>query len=134
MGSKNLLYKLITSIQGRAHNKTLVALAGPAHLAGKPNGVLAAAIMAQMELNYMQHVAVSDENKIRCILTTDAEAAFQFANRRHCYEVLCSEATLKERFAPLLCSHPQGCAASFLGGKPATQTIFGVHSGRCQLF
>ena len=37
-----------------------VALAGPAHLAGKPNGVLAALIMAQMELDYMQRVAESN--------------------------------------------------------------------------
>ena len=76
VGCKNLLYKLIASIQGRAYDKALVALAGPAHLAGKPNGVLAAAIMAQMELDYMQRVAESDANDIRCILTTDAEAAF----------------------------------------------------------
>ncbi len=41
------MYKLITSIQGRADDKALVALAGPAHLAGKPNGVLAAVIMTQ---------------------------------------------------------------------------------------
>ncbi len=53
MGGKNLQYKLITSIQGRVHDKTLVALAGSAYLAGKPNGVLVAAIMAQMELDYM---------------------------------------------------------------------------------
>jgi hypothetical protein len=79
VGGKNLLYELITSIQGRAHDKALVALFGPAHLAGKPNGVLAAAIMAQMELDYMQRVAESDEDNIRCILTTDAEAAFQSA-------------------------------------------------------
>ncbi len=51
--------------------------------------------MAQMELDYMQCVAESDdEDNIRYILTTDAEAAFQSASRRHCYEVLCSEATL----------------------------------------
>ena len=48
VGGKNLLYKLITSIQGRAHDKALVALVGPAHLAGKPNVVLVAAIMEQM--------------------------------------------------------------------------------------
>ncbi len=76
MGGNNLLYKFITSIQGRAHDKALVALVGPAHLAGKPNGVLAAAIMAQMELDYMQRVAESDKDNIRCILTTDGEAAF----------------------------------------------------------
>ena len=62
----------------------LVALTGPAHLAGKPNGVLAAAIMAQMELDYIQRVAEADADSIRCILTTDAEAAFQSASRKHC--------------------------------------------------
>ncbi len=97
MGDKNLLYKLITYIQGREHDKALVALAGPAHLANKPTRVLAAGIMAQMELDYMQRVAESDEDIIRCILTTNSEAAFQSASRRNCYEVLCSEATLKER-------------------------------------
>jgi hypothetical protein len=44
--SKNVLYKIMTSIQGRAHDKTLVQLAGPGHLAGKKNGVLAAVTMA----------------------------------------------------------------------------------------
>ena len=67
-----------------------MALAGPAHLAGKPNGVLAAAIMAQMKFDYMQRVAESNVEDIRCILTTDAEAAFQSASRKNCYEVLCS--------------------------------------------
>jgi hypothetical protein len=33
--------------------------------------------MAQMELDYMQRVAEADTDSIRCILTTDAEAAFQ---------------------------------------------------------
>ncbi len=45
------MYKLVTSIQGRAYDKALVALVGPAHLAGKPNGLLAATIMAQMYLS-----------------------------------------------------------------------------------
>ena len=35
VGQKNLIYKLITSINGRKHDKTLVELADPAHLAGK---------------------------------------------------------------------------------------------------
>ena len=52
VGQKNILYKIITSIQGRMHDQALVKLAGPGHLAGKPNGVLAAAFMAQMELDY----------------------------------------------------------------------------------
>jgi hypothetical protein len=113
VGGKNLIYKIITSIQGRVHDKALVALAGPAHLAGKPNGVLAAAIMAQMELDYMQRVAESNVEDIRCILTTDAEAAFQSASRKNCYEVLCSEATLKERFAPFFAHTHKGAQRVF---------------------
>ena len=81
------------------HDQALVKLAGPGHLAGKPNGVLAAAFMAQMELDYAQYVVESDPDNIRCILTTDAKSAFQSASRKHTYEVLCSEGTLKERFA-----------------------------------
>ncbi len=70
--------------------------------------------MAQMELDYMQRVAKSDDDNIRCILTTDAEAAFQSAGRRHCcYEVLCSEATLKERFAPFFAHINKGAQRVF---------------------
>ena len=100
VGQKNILYKILTSIQGRMHDQALVKLAGPGHLAGKPNGVLAAAFMAQMELDYAQYVVESDPDDIRCILTTDAKSAFQSASRKHTYEVLCSEGILKERFAP----------------------------------
>jgi hypothetical protein len=96
VASKNCLYKIITSILGRVHDKALVKLAGPAHLAGKPSGVLAAALMAQMELDYAHF---SDE-EVRCILTTDAKAAFQSASRNHCHKVLCTEDTLREEFAP----------------------------------
>ena len=60
----------MTSLMGRTHDKTLVQLAGHAHLAGKPNGVLAAALMAQMELDYSQRVAESGNSSISCILTT----------------------------------------------------------------
>ena len=52
VGQKNTLYKLMVSILGRTNDKA----AGPAHLAGKSSGVLAAAIMAQMELDYAQYV------------------------------------------------------------------------------
>ncbi len=83
-GGKNLLYKLITFIQGRAHDNALVTLTGPAHLASKSNEVLAAAIMAHMELDYMQRVAESDEDNVGCVLTTDAEAVFQSASRSYC--------------------------------------------------
>ena len=129
VGGKNLLYKLITSIQGRAYDKALVALAGPGHLAGKPNGVLAAAIMAQMELDYMQRVAESDADTIRCILTTDAEAAFQSASRKHCYEVLCSEATLKDRFAPFFAHTHKGAQRVFW---PAANMLLRPSSGFTQ--
>ena len=69
----------------------MVELAGLVHLAGKPNGVVAAALMTQMELDYMQRRLELDPNDIRVILTTDAEAAFQSTSRKHCYDVLCSE-------------------------------------------
>ena len=104
----NLLYKLMTSQLGRKHDKVLVQLAGPAHLAGKPNGVLAAALMAQMEIDYAQRVTESDDLSIRCILTTDAESAFQSTSRKHCYEVLCSEPTLKEQLAPFFAHTHKG--------------------------
>ena len=108
VGQKNLLYKLMTSLQGRKHDKVLVQLAGPAHLAGKPNGVLAAALMAQMEIDYAQRVTETDEPSIRCILTTDAESAFQSTSRKHCYDVLCSEPTLKEQLAPFFAHTHKG--------------------------
>ena len=90
MGQKNLLYKIITSLLGRKNDKALVNLAGPAHLAGKSSGVLAAAIMAQMELDYAQFVAEEDPDDIRCVLTTDAKTTFQSASRNNCYNVLCT--------------------------------------------
>ena len=77
VGQKNLLYKIITFLLGRTNDKALVGLAGPAHLAGKSSGVLAAAIMAQMELDYAQFVVEDNPDDIRCILTTDAKSAFQ---------------------------------------------------------
>ena len=129
VGCKHLLYKLITSIQGRAYDKALVTLAGPAHLAGKPNGVLAAAIMAQMELDYMQRVAESSADSVRCILTTDAEAAFQSASRKHCYDVLCSEETLKDRFAPFFAHTHKGAQRVFW---PEANTLLRPSSGFTQ--
>ena len=124
------MYKLITSIQGRAYDKALVALAVPAHLAGKPNGVLAAAIMAQMELDNMQCEAdESETGRVRCILTTDAEAAFQSASRKHCYDVLCSEATLKDRFAPFFAHTHKGAQKVFW---PAANLLLRPSSGFTQ--
>ena len=108
VGQKNILYKIMTSILGRTNDKALVRLAGPAHLAGKPSGVLAAAIMAQMELDYAQFVVEDDPEDIRCVLTTDARAAFQSASRRNCYKVLCTDDTLKERFAPFFAHAHKG--------------------------
>ena len=108
VGQKNILYKIITSILGRTNDKALVDLAGPAHLAGKPSGVLAAAIMAQMELDYSQFVVEDDPDDIRCILTTDARAAFQSASRNNCYKVLCTDDTLRERFAPFFAHAHKG--------------------------
>ena len=108
VGQKNILYKIMMSILGRTNDKALVRLAGPAHLAGKPSGVLAAAIMAQMELDYAQFVVEDDPEDIRCVLTTDARAAFQSASRRNCYKVLCTDDTLKERFAPFFAHAHKG--------------------------
>ena len=73
----------MVSILGRTNDKALVDLAGPAHLAGKSSGVLAAAIMAQMELDYAQYIVEENPNDIRCILTTDAKSAFQSTVTRY---------------------------------------------------
>jgi hypothetical protein len=108
VGQKNILYKIITSILGRSNDKALVDLSGPAHLSGKPSGVLAAAIMAQMELDYAQFVVEDNPGDIRCILTTDARAAFQSASRRNCYNVLCTDDSLRERFAPFFAHAHKG--------------------------
>ena len=48
VGQKNILYKIMTSVLGRTNDRALVDLSGPAHLSGKPSGVLAAAIMARL--------------------------------------------------------------------------------------
>ena len=73
---KNILYKITTSVLGRTNDRVLVDLSGPAHLSGKPSGVLAAAIMEQMELDYAQFVVEDNPENIRCLLTTDTRAAF----------------------------------------------------------
>ena len=108
VGQKNILYKIMTSVLGRTNDRALVDLSGPAHLSGKPSGVLAAAIMAQMELDYAQFVVEDNPENIRCILTTDARAAFQSASRRNCYRVLCTDDTLRERFAPFFAHAHKG--------------------------
>ena len=64
--------------------------------------------MAQMELDYAQYVVEENPNDIRCILTTDAKSAFQSASRRNCYKVLCTDDTLRERFAPFFAHTHKG--------------------------
>jgi hypothetical protein len=104
ISQKNFLLKLITSIQGRLYDKDLHKLAGPAHLAGRKDGVLSAAIMTQMELDY----AKANPQKTRCILLTDAKSAFQSASRRHCLETLQSDATLNSHLAPFFAKQHLG--------------------------
>ena len=108
VGQKNILYKIMTSVLGQTNDRALVDLSGPAHLSGKPSGVLAAAIMAQMEFDYAQFVAKYNPENIKCILTTDSRAAFQSASRRNCYRVLCTDDTLRERFAPFFAHAHKG--------------------------
>jgi hypothetical protein len=65
-------------------------------------------MMAQMELDYAQFVAEEDPDDIRCVLTTDAKSAFQSASRNNCYKVLCTEDTLRKRFAPFFAHAHKG--------------------------
>ena len=104
IGQKNLLLKIITAIQGRLFDKDLHRVAGPAHLAGRRDGVLAVAVMTQMELDYSQ----CNPDKTRCILVTDAKAAFQSASRRHCYEMLQADDSLRAHLAPFFAKQHQG--------------------------
>ena len=120
----------MVSILGRTNDKVLVDLTGSAHLAGKSSGVLATAVMAQMELDYAQYVAEDNPKDIRCILTvtTDAKSAFQSASRHNCYKVLCTDDTLRERFAPFFCPYTQGLSAYHVaGGKHGSKAIIGFH-------
>ena len=116
-------------MHGRKYDETLVQLAGPAHLAGKPNGFLAAALMAQMELDFMQCTAESDPDKITVILTTDAKSAFQSTSRKNCYEVLGSEPTLRERFAPFFAHTHMGAQRVYW---PAAKLLLTPLSGFTQ--
>jgi hypothetical protein len=130
VGQKNLLLKILQSINDRLYNKEFLHLSGPAHLAGKKNGVMAAALMALMEVDYAQHVVEEDPSKIRCILTTDAKAAFQSASRKNCYEVLCKDAKLKERFAPFFAkTHKGSQKITWLAGKTAFAPSSGFTQG-----
>ena len=55
-----------------------------------------------MELDYSQFVAEDNPDDVRCVLTTDAKAAFQSASRHNCHKVLCTEGTLREQLTPFL--------------------------------
>ena len=57
---------------------------------------------------YAQYVVEENPNDIRCILTTDAKFAFQSASGHNCYKVLCTDDTLRERFAPFFAHTHKG--------------------------
>ena len=54
----------MTSVLGRTNDRALVDLSGPAHLSGKPSGVFAAVLMAQMELDCAQFVVEDNPKNI----------------------------------------------------------------------
>jgi len=128
VGQKNTLYKIMVSILGRTNDKALVDLAGPAHLAGKSSGVLAAAIMAQMELDYAQYIVEENPNDIRCILTTDAKSAFQSALLQGTVHRRYFKRTLRSVFRP----HAQGLSADHVaGGEHGSKAIIWFHPRGC---
>jgi len=104
IGQKNTLLKVINAIQGRLHDEELREEAGPGHLNGKKDGPLAAAVMAQMELDYAQ----CNPDQIRCVLVTDAQNAFQSASRNNCYRVLNNNEHLKRFLAPFFAMQHKG--------------------------
>jgi hypothetical protein len=104
IGQKNTLLKVINAIQGRLHDEELRKEAGPGHLNGKKDGPLAAAVMAQMELDYAQ----CNPDQIRCVLVTDAQNAFQSASRNNCYRVLNNNEHLKRFLAPFFAMQHKG--------------------------
>ncbi len=75
---------------------TVCDLAGASHLGHNPSGVMAAALMAQMELDY----AASVPEELQVILKMDASKAFQHASRGNIIHVLMQHDSLKETFAP----------------------------------
>ena len=81
MGQKTLLLKIVQSINDSAHNKELLLLAGPAHFSGKKNGVLAAALMAQMQGDYARRIVKDNTTEIIRILTTDVKSTLQSVSR-----------------------------------------------------
>ena len=96
VGSQNLFFKLISAVLDRKSSAQFHELAGACHLGHTPSGVMAAALMAQMELDY----AASVPEEPRVILKTDASKAFQHASRGNIYRVLTQHDTLKATFAP----------------------------------
>ena len=104
ISQKNTLLKLINAILGRLHDDELRRSAGPGHLNGKKDGPLAAAVMAQMELDYAQ----CNPHQVRCVLVTDAKNAFQSASRSNCYRLLHGNEHLKKCLAPFFAMQHKG--------------------------
>ena len=104
IGQKNTLLKVINAIHGRLNDAELRRLAGPGHLNGKKDGPLAAAVMAQMELDYAQ----CNPDQARCVLVTDAKNAFQSASRNNCYRALNSNEYLRRFLAPFFAMQHKG--------------------------
>jgi hypothetical protein len=104
IGQKNTLLKVINAIQGRLNDEELRRKAGPGHLNGKKDGPLAAAVMAQMELDYAQ----CNPDQIRCVLVTDAKNAFQSASRNNCYRALNSNEYMRRFLAPFFAMQHKG--------------------------
>ena len=104
IGQKNTLLKVINAIHGRLNDAELRRLAGPGHLNGKKDGPLAAAVMAQMELDYAQ----CNPDQVRCVLVTDAKNAFQSASRNNCYRALNSNEYLRRFLAPFFAMQHKG--------------------------
>lgn len=84
MGSQNLFFKIISAVLDRKSSAQFCELAGASHLGHTPSGVMAAALMAQMELDYAASIA----EEPRVILKTDASKAFQHASRGNIYNAL----------------------------------------------
>ena len=104
IGQKNTLLKVINAIQGRLNDEELRREAGPGHLNGKKDGPLAAAVMAQMELDYAQ----CNPDQVRCVLVTDAKNAFQSASRNNCYRTLNSNEYMRRFLAPFFAMQHKG--------------------------
>ena len=104
IGQKNTILKVINAIQGRLNDEELFREAGPGHLNGKKDGPLAAAVMAQMELDFAQ----CNPDQVRCVLVTDAKNAFQSASRNNCYRALNSNEYMRRFLAPFFAMQHKG--------------------------